>query len=427
MKTKKLLSAIVVVALTLVMTNSCIQGEFDKPPIDIPEANLTANKTIAELKTQFNTDLDSISEDIIIKGIVVANDESGNLYKKLVIQDETAGIELALDRNSLYTEYRLGQLVYVKCQGMYIGKYAGLHQLGYIYENSIGRLPEAYIDLHLFRDSLPGPVPAPKVIAMSDNNIKSYLSMLVQFDDVSFPDAGSVWATQSASATNRDLVDNSNNKIIVRTSKYANFAGLIIPSGKGTVKGILNIFNNDLQLTIRDTSDVLGFVPFVPAFFEESFANGIGDFIAHSVIGTQQWIHDANYSCMKMSGYQGGTNHQNEDWLISPSLDLSGASSIEISFDHAINKGNVANLESNHTLWVCENYNENDFAANNWHQVTIDTYPAGTNWIFVNTTANFNLQGNISNLSNVRFAFKYLCSDSESATWEIKNVRVKKQ
>ena len=100
---------------------ACLNGDFDEPPINIPTVDFSSNTTIAALKALYQGSLDSISDDIIIKGKVVANDESGNLYKKLVIQDETAGIEILLNKTSLYNEYKLGQEVYVKCKGMYLG------------------------------------------------------------------------------------------------------------------------------------------------------------------------------------------------------------------------------------------------------------------------------------------------------------------
>jgi hypothetical protein len=65
----------------------------------------------------------------------------------------------------LYNEFKLGQRVYVKCKGMYIGDYNNLVQLGYLFDGGIGRLPEVFIPNHLFRDSLPGAVPEPQVIS----------------------------------------------------------------------------------------------------------------------------------------------------------------------------------------------------------------------------------------------------------------------
>lgn len=421
-KTSKILLLIFGIAFFAI--TSCVKGEFDEPEINIPKANLEANKTIAELKAQFNGNLELINDDIIIKGIVVANDESGNLYKKIVIQDATGGIELSLDRNSLYTEYRLGQLIYIKLKDLYIGKYGGLHQIGYVFEGSIGRMPDAFIDKHLFRDSLPGAIPEPVAISLNGPINDKYLSMLVIFKNVHFGEPGQEWAPQAASATNRNMLDDLNNKIIVRTSKYANFAGELVPDGKGNVTAILGKFNADYQLTIRDLNDIKDFKPAEKPLFEETFATGMGGFVEYSVKGTQKWTHDATNKYMKMSGYQ-GTNFENEDWLISPEISLEGLQSSTISFDHTINKGAIGNLTSNHTLWISTNYVDGDPNSATWLKMDIQNYPAGNTWTFVNSGES-NVPGGLMG-QKVRFAFKYLSSNGESATWEIRNVKVSKQ
>jgi hypothetical protein len=173
------------------MTQSCIKEEFDKPPVIIPEVDFDSNTTIAELKAMYTSDLDTITDDIIIQGIVIANDESGNLYKTLFIRDNTAGIEIKLDKTGLYNEYKLGQRVYIKCQGMYIGKYGGMQQLGYKYEGSIGRLPEILIANHLYRDSLPGAAPQPTVVTIPGLTT-AHLGTLIKLENVYFESRASL-------------------------------------------------------------------------------------------------------------------------------------------------------------------------------------------------------------------------------------------
>ncbi|MBK6344582.1 MAG: choice-of-anchor J domain-containing protein [Bacteroidales bacterium] len=241
---------------------ACVDGEFDEPPINIPTVDFERNTTIAELKASY-TAFTMIEDDIIISGIVIANDESGNLYKKMEIQDETGGIELSLDKTSLYNEYKLGQRVFIKCKGMYIGDYNNLIQLGYLYNGDIGRLPEIYIAAHIFRDSLPGPVVQPELITLNDLTMDR-VSTLVTFENVRFAEVGEVWAPQDVDATNRTLMDQGGKTLIVRTSKYSNFASDSIPAGYGKVTGILSVFGSDWQLTLRDTSDLKDFSGTIP-------------------------------------------------------------------------------------------------------------------------------------------------------------------
>jgi hypothetical protein len=111
--------------------------------------------------------------------------------------------------------------------------------------------------------------------------------------------------------------------------------------------------------------------------------------------------------------------------LISPAIDLTSVTSAKMTFNHAINKGLVANMQANHTLWFSTNYTSGAPSTATWTQVTIPTYPTGADWTFV-SSGNIALPAAAYGKSNVRFAFKYLSNTSESATWEIKELVVSK-
>ncbi|MEZ5198727.1 MAG: DUF5689 domain-containing protein [Bacteroidales bacterium] len=51
---------------------------------------------------------------------VVANDESGNYYKTVVIQDDDGGIELKINDYDLYQTYPEGMEIYIKCKDLYL-------------------------------------------------------------------------------------------------------------------------------------------------------------------------------------------------------------------------------------------------------------------------------------------------------------------
>lgn len=121
-----------------VMTDETFETMF-------PEAE---HITIAELKHAFgtisNTGVNSgwnntvyklIGEDIFegrdvyIKGKVVSDDDEGNVYKSLYIQDETTGIELKLN-NNVGLRYKYGSWVYVRLTGLYLGNYRMMLSLG---------------------------------------------------------------------------------------------------------------------------------------------------------------------------------------------------------------------------------------------------------------------------------------------------------
>jgi hypothetical protein len=142
-------------------------------------------------------------------------------------------------------------------------------------------------------------------------------------------------------------------------------------------------------------------------------------FTAQNVSGDQVWGSRSTYGAT-MSGYANSVSNANEDWLISPVLDLSAATFAVLTFDHARGPANSMSISTdNFTLWVSVNYTDGAPATATWTQLTIPAH--GTKaWEYAPS-------GNIClplGFSNTRFAFKYLCTDSESATWEVKNVLV---
>ncbi len=139
--------------------------------------------TIKEMKQQYKkktalenrmTSGHTITENVWIKGQVVSDDKSGNLYREIYLQDETGGIDLKLGKSSLYSDYKLGQWVYVKCQNLCIGAYNGMPQLGLEPDNTTTNEYEtSYIDIqeiintHVFRGAYDSPV-APKAVSESE-------------------------------------------------------------------------------------------------------------------------------------------------------------------------------------------------------------------------------------------------------------------
>jgi len=152
------------------------------------------------------------------------------------------------------------------------------------------------------------------------------------------------------------------------------------------------------------------------------FDQSVGDFTIINVIGSQLWSWDT-HKYVKMSGYANNVNNDNEDWLISPSLNLSKRKSAFMSFTHTINKGDTANLKTNHTIWLSTDYLSGEPSTATWIQLTIPTYPNGISWTFVESGAISFPSAALGN-TNVHIAFKYLSSNKESATWEVKNLLI---
>ena len=124
--------------------------------------------TIAELAASYTPGESSQyvykGANAYISGRVSSNDQPGNFYKSLFIQDETGGIEIKIGKNALYNDYLPGQKLYVKLNGLTIGMYGykygayggmGMIQVGY--SDPTGEYQTSYletsllIDTHIFR------------------------------------------------------------------------------------------------------------------------------------------------------------------------------------------------------------------------------------------------------------------------------------
>lgn len=403
--------------------------------------------------------IDTESE-VIIKGRVISTDVAGNIYKYLVIQDTETGdaLKVSVDAGSLSGTIPMGQLIAIKCKGLILGRYADMPQLGVETFNinykrvEPGRIPYPYFSARMQLIDYPDTslirvkeITIPELLA-ADSTIYGQLVKIknVHFtglgdDGERLSEADKIFAPSTFNGTYnigypqaRQIADAAGNVAYISTSEYARFANQPIPDTDewGDITAIVGWYKNtpttdgEFQLTLRTLDDLQDFkMESSETIYSETFLNGsFGEFTAYSVSGSQVWTESTSYGA-SMSGYANSRSNANEDWLISPALDLSGKSSVVVVFEHAINKGEVANKESNHTLWISDDYTDGDPVAATWTQMTIPTYPSGTDWTFVSSGSVVVPAQYLK--ANVRIAFKYLCSDSESATWEIKNFVVK--
>lgn len=155
--------------------------------------------------------------------------------------------------------------------------------------------------------------------------------------------------------------------------------------------------------------------------------NSFNTFSSYSVTGEQEWYFNTSnptYGAV-MSGFQNNVSYENEDWFISPAIDLSNSTNPVLVFDHARGPESSINIgveEGYYTVWVTNDYTTGeDPTGERWTELTGVAQPT-IKWDFVSS-------GNLSipaeyRTANCRIAFRYLSADGASATWEIKNVIV---
>ncbi|WP_118952268.1 DUF5689 domain-containing protein [Taibaiella helva] len=415
----------------LFSVGSCVKKDFDAPPDNSGyDPQIPVTHTIAQLQAR---PAGIIDIDMVIAGIVVMDDKSGNYYKKIVIQDSTGGMEILVDQYSLYNDYPVGRKVYVKCKGLFVGAYNNNPQLGYTPDNTgnLSGIPAVLSSDYLVKANYPNPI-VPDTLTLMDlavpNNAKKYLNKLVAIKNVEFiaSQAGIPYAQLAnlASVTERKVEDCDGKSMVMRNSGYAKFQPLLTPAGKGTLLAIYTRYRDVPQLYIRDTTDVQfygkrcdGSDP--SAYVINDGFESLDNWTPVSVSGDQKWAI-AQFGnpkpCVVMSGYS-GSNFINEDWLISKALSLTGHNTFTLTFESAAKyTGNP--LE----LFISTDYaGSGSPAAATWAPLSA-TYDQSNNFTF---TPSGNINLNTYKDKTVYIAFKYTSTASAAKTWEIDNVRIK--
>lgn len=262
------------------------QDDFDTSTVEAPVANLQPNMTILELKQAYWDDatnyIDTIGiengiaddKSYVIAGRVISSDEAGNVFKSLVIQDETAALALSINSYNLYLNYRVGQEVVLDLKGMYIGKYNGLVQLGMPEWYANGNAWEAtfmapeFFQLHAQRNGFPEPAKIDTLeinsfseLPSNPDGLMKWQSQLVKFNNVYFQNGGTEqFSEYHSSGVNQNIVDVEGGTLPVRTSGYSNFWNNYLPEGNGDVVCILSYYGTTgWQLLLNDYQGCMNF------------------------------------------------------------------------------------------------------------------------------------------------------------------------
>ncbi len=271
-------------ALVAVVMIAC--QKYPEPEFVVPSYELKDYQTlitIEELKSRHTLGgtPTAVNDSVVIRGIVVADDESGNIYKSIYIQDETGGINLAIDQVNMYTIMPVGQEVYVDMKGLFVGDYNNGYQVGdtvtdpkyglemarYNWSNELYRDAEGnYSRKHIYPNGRPdlSKVPVPRVIESANAITSDMYCSLVTLKNIRFTDPKVAtgllpWSTKEQTV-NRTAQFDDGSTIVVRTSGYCNFYADYIPTGVGSITGILSIFGSTKQFYIRDRNDIHNFI-----------------------------------------------------------------------------------------------------------------------------------------------------------------------
>ena len=155
-------------------------------------------------------------------------------------------------------------------------------------------------------------------------------------------------------------------------------------------------------------------------YYSNTLLGDEGSFKAYDIsLGSLSyvWQNTTSYG-WKASAYSGGAVAA-EAWLVSPAIDLSAAKNPIMTFEQALNYLNSGNRADFINLYISTDF-ANDIAATTWEEVSLDAWPAGSDWGYITSTANLATYAGKS----IYIAFKYVSTSSIATTWEFKNLTI---
>lgn len=367
---------------------SCVKGdEYDVPPIGGEEPEVIVNSSISAVKEAWNQNKVSNGEDIYtfevsmnelyFEGYIVSSDLAGNFYKKLIIQDKveeaTHGIEVLVNKTSLFESYEVGRKVYVKLDGLSItyddgedndpdDGIPGRYILGYLSNGEVDDIPSFIYTDHIMR-SLVIETIVPNVIEVRDFD-EDNINTMIQIQGMQFElgELGKTYAGETSDEFDgmRILLSCADESTVtLQTSTYSDFKSYTVSEGQGAINAILGknftadffvlIINDPTYLDFSnvDRCDPIildcGIIPVggTSVLFDETF-----DGTSEGQLETAGWLNlnvngggekfelktSSGDGYMQASAYRSG-EYPMESWLITPAIDLNTTTEEELTFE----------------------------------------------------------------------------------------------
>jgi hypothetical protein len=406
------------------------EDDYQVPNANCTETTLT--KTIEVKNIPASSIVTQYKNDDVIEAYVTSSDKGGNFYKSISFQalDGSRGFSVPVDVTSTFTNFEPGRKVFVSLKNQYTDISNDGVRIGTLYVSpssgiaSVGRLSAFDYGKVLHRSCTTiSEELLVKKVTISEAKNDNLLNTLLEVNDVQLSECEKSKTYYDASfdvggATNHLVTDANGNTLILRVGSFTNFAADTIPSGSGKIRGVMTKYGTDYQFIPRTKNDIQFNQTRFKTQLNETFDGGLNCWTGYSVKGDQVWTtdnQDGNYFA-KMSGFSGSSN-ANEDWLISKKIDLSGYASASLSFETAKNFTGTA-LK----LYISSDYTGYGSPSTaKWTLVTA-TFATANNYVWTPSGA-IDLASYLGK-NNVYFGFKYTSTTTNSATWELDNVKI---
>lgn len=226
-----------------------------------------ATRSIAGLKSLCDGQTYTLADQTVVRGTVTGNNRYGEFGRTLVIQDASGGITIAADYPAAGNPYPLGTEAIVYCNGLTLYDYGGKIRLGKS-DGDAYCIPREELGRHI-RTSGRTPQRIAALPASIGELTPTHIDTYIRIDNVRFVETGA-WCdrdpqTGRYTTTERTIEDPAGHRLNVRTSGGCIYAGEPLPSGSGSLCGIVDRFGGSYSLRITGFETAFVATPAAPA------------------------------------------------------------------------------------------------------------------------------------------------------------------
>lgn len=381
------------IALGAVSLFASCDKEFDTPPIaSIPDSAVITIRDLRQMFADSGMTGVRFTAPLSVYGTITADEQNGNLYKNVYMQDGGQAINVRLKNSGgLYQ----GDRVRIYLPGTTLSQYNGVLQL-----DSVD------VDNNVVKQSTLNHVePLEMTIAelnashLNGFGLDTLQSMLIRIVGVEFDQNDACNGLTYADAVGQNSLDrylgDCTNSIIVRSSGYANFANTPLAAGNGTFTGILGQYNGTNQLIIRNLAEVALFgdrcdpcpLPFQPCPPAGAVQEDFSTVTANTNINLACWYNGTQSSDLRV--WRGGafqtelfaqgsaytsTAATTVSWLVSPNMQANGSNTLQFKTQRAFGDAG----HDPFALFICTNFDGTNLATANWVPVPCTYADDGT-------------------------------------------------
>lgn len=389
MKTINLYKLIILFFAVTLITSCVKDDDYDTPNLEVVEPVLDSPViTVNSIASAWEQEQGNVTFETkqYLEGYVVSNDEFGNFFEEIIIQDNlenpTTGIRILIDENPLFTYFEVGRKVYVNLQDLTVGISNGVLTLGIGGGTYIEAIPAPRLENDLILRSAEVATLVPLEINLNDlptlfddEDAFRLTNRLVKVNNVQFNrndvlgDTPLTYAGEQNDEFDGERIlesCDSGSTIIFSTSTFADFKSVTMASGRGSITGILtkNFFGDTFNFVVNNVSDINldnedrcdpdFFSCTTPSgggsnFFEEDFES-FGDMSDVEAAGwtnvnvsggVTEWVlgNFSNSNYAQISGFNSDED-EIDVWLVTPSIDMDNTTGEELLFDVQSNYDN---------------------------------------------------------------------------------------